>query len=85
MELAGGLYSYKDENSNKSYIDHVPFSVLPYKLSRKEYNKLVDAQSIWMKLFPKIVADKEFINTIFSNLVKDDDFVGSLLRIYNEI
>lgn len=81
--LAGGLYNLKTDQG--PVLTHIPFALHPYKLDRKTYNILVQAQEIWTELFVKISEDREFINSCLASTIKQDTFVARLSRIYNQI
>lgn len=70
--------------------DFFPFSTLPFevtrllvKISKKDIEHLEKNQLYIQELFLKASEDREFINHIFRETKKTDEFVRRLLYMYN--
>ena len=62
----------------------MPVAFYPYELSKHTYSMLSKAHIIWAKLIVAVSKDKAFINKVFENTAKADDFVSKILSLYNK-
>ena len=71
---------YKENSSN--IFNHVPFTLLPSKISKKMFNDTRQLQAVFTLLINEISRDTDFLYETLSPL--NDDFINNLLNILKQ-
>lgn len=83
FSMSLGLCKSNHEINNR-IISHMPISFYPYLISARTYNKLIDINNLWQKLFVQIAADHEFLSTLSATFCEGDPFMEKILSIYSK-
>jgi len=65
-------------------VNHIPFTILPSPIPKKSFEQVVNIQSEINLLMHKLSCDFKFLSESIESVVKADDFMAKLFKIYME-
>lgn len=72
-------------NFNADTVQFAPFILVPSTFRRKDFNTVLEIQTVFNELVHKIAYDKEFLSNCLKETIKVDEFTKRLFDIYETI
>lgn len=77
------MRSKKDFNEDTLYV--APFALLPSVVPRKEYQNVIEIQTVFNELIHKIAHHDKFLSNCLKVVTEVDDFTAHLFEIYETV
>ncbi|KAG5867037.1 hypothetical protein JTB14_026679 [Gonioctena quinquepunctata] len=75
--------------SKKSYSEDAvqisPFALFPSSFPRKEFEKVVELQTVFNELMHRVAHNRDFLKDCFKDTIQVDEFTGNLYKIYETV
>ncbi|XP_074034658.1 glutathione synthetase [Leptinotarsa decemlineata] len=72
-------------NYSEDSVQISPFNLLPSSFPRREFNKVVELQTVFNELMHRVAHDREFVEACFKDTIQVDEFTGNLFKIYETV
>ncbi|CAG9861286.1 unnamed protein product [Phyllotreta striolata] len=80
-----GISMRSKVNFSEDIVQIAPFILTPTSIPSREFNKVVELQTILQELLHKIANDREFIKACYRDIIEADEFSGRLYKIYEQV
>jgi len=83
--VSNGLMINATTSTDQLSYTHAPFSLLPVKYSKKEFERGMELSKIYSKLVDRVSRDTEWLRNTLSSVLDEDEFTKRLMDVFEDV